>query len=95
VPTRCVAPVGASGAVGRDPSTAASESLTTGTRQDELDKLEGLVAKWRTVVQRVAEELQAQAAQTTPVPPTLGELLAAFQVDPALVQFRPDADAFL
>jgi hypothetical protein len=53
------------------------------------------VAKWRTVVQRVAEELQAQAAQTTPVPPTLGELLAAFQVDPALVQFRPDADAFL
>ena len=64
-----------------------------GLGQAELEKLEGLVVKWRATVQTLALDLQTQAeAAGTPV--TVAELLKAFQVDPALVQFKPEADAF-
>ena len=51
------------------------------------------MVKWRAVVQKVALELQAQAA-TAGTPVTVAELLAAFQVDPVLAQFRADSDTF-
>jgi len=57
--------------------------------------LEGLAAKWKKVVQRAATELQEQAqAQSAEVIITVGEILAAFQVDRALVGYRADSDGF-
>ena len=61
--------------------------------QAVLDKLEGLVDKWRAVVQQAATELQAQTAETA-APATVADVLAAFNIDHDLVRFVPETDGF-
>jgi len=64
-----------------------------GFSDEEKEKVDGLIVKWREVCQEVAMEIHRRAAATDPTV-TVPQLLTHFSIEPALLHYSVEDEAF-
>ncbi len=70
------------------------EALTNSLAQDEIEHLTALIDKWRSVCQEALMELLAHQNRHSIEPVSLGQLLQTFHIEPSLLHYAADIDAF-
>ena len=67
--------------------------MRAGARQEEREKVQRLIGKWREVCQEVLVELHKHHVQEK-ADLTLAELVDYLKIDPAVVRFSPTDEVF-
>jgi hypothetical protein len=63
-------------------------------KRDEIEHLTALIDKWRSVSQEALMELLAHQNRQSIEPVSLGQLLQTFHIEPSLLSYSADIDAF-